>query len=165
MTTKEEIIQKLESLGLSTDLSLIESNIVSNLDSNINKMFEQFMKLMEFYNSDENVFKMGKIGKLEQFPASICATFAEQKEILDESLNQQIKPRYVFMKHFFKNWNIACSSTLDKKQGNKSDQSKEIMSAFINFQSAIEYQKARSGFMEDTENQASDKLQAGVMKR
>jgi hypothetical protein len=164
MVESEEVVEKLRSLGLETDISLIESSLVSNLQGGSNQMFKQFKEILEFFNDDKNTFKLGRVKKNVVFPATVVATCREHGSILEESNAKQIKPRYVFLDRFFKNWNIACSS-MDDKQGNKSNQFIDLGQAFINFESALEYQKARSGFQDDMEGKPSDKLKSGVLKR
>jgi hypothetical protein len=165
MVDRNEILQRLKEMGLESDTSLVESNIVSNIDNESDhQMFEDFLKILQLHTDDSLAFKLGSLDKRVTFPATVCATCSEHSQIIAESNAEQVKPRYVFMRHFFKNYNIACSATISKT-GNKANQFSDISRAFINFMSALEYQKARVPNIDETEDQPSEKLKSGVFKR
>lgn len=164
MPTREEMLEKLKSLGIDSDLSLVEGSLVSNLgEDSRHKMFQDFLEMLKFFNDDTNVFKLGRLKKTVTFPVAVGYTYSAQRTIVEEAVKNDERPRYVMFRHLLKNYNIACSAT-ENKAGNKSDQFTKISTAFVNFNSLLEYQQARVHTDED-ENGPSEKLKSGVLKR
>ena len=126
-------------------------------------MFREFLKILDFFNSDENVFKLGRIDKQHRFALAVTATNMKKPEITQKAIEAKEKPRYFYLAEFFKNWNIACTAT-ESKTGNKSDQFKEIASSFVNFKSLLAYQEARH-MQPEAEIEPSEKLKRGVLGR
>lgn len=162
---KNIIEQKMQDIGLKPDFSLIQNSFVSIPTDTKDKMFEEFLKILSFFNSDENAFKLGRIDKEHRFACTCLATFANKQDICKKAQDLKIKPRYPLIAEWFKNWNIACTAT-ESKTGNKSDQFKEIASSFINFKSLLTYQEARHMQPEEAEGATpTEKLKRGILGR
>jgi hypothetical protein len=166
LTNEEKIIlKKMEELNLEPDLSLIKTSIVSNIEQNQDRMFEEFLKLVLDFDNDKNVFKHGMIPKdgRKVYPLALLGTISEKSEIVQEAKVFGVKPRYTFAAHFFKNYNIGLSATITKS-GNRSHQVENIMSSFIRFKAILMEKEA--GFEEPDEGGVpSEKLKKGILGR
>lgn len=165
---EEKIASKMKELGLKPDFSIIKQSLVSGINDNKDKMFEEFFELIREFNSDDNVFKYGTLPKdgTKTYPMSILGTVAEIPKIKSIAKEQKVKDRYPFAASFFKNYNIALSSE-NRKDGNRSTQVKEIMTAFVNFKSLLMYRASGRGGIDDEsgENTPSERLKKGFLSR
>lgn len=163
---EEKILKRMEDMGLKPDLSLIKSGLMSNISDTSDKMFEEFLKMVKEFNSDENVFKVGTLPKdgSKTYWLSLGATVSEVPKIKALAAENKTKPRYYFSASFMKNYNIGLSAE-KQKYGNRSDQIKEIMMAFVNFKSLLMYREAGRFAPESEENTPSEKLRKGFLAR
>lgn len=163
----QQIGQLLESAGYKSDTELLGHSIVSLPDqTNNDKMFEEFLKILQFYNSEEMNFKTSLLDKSgrQNYPVAILMTFKNASDIIKIAKEKKTKPRYVATDMFMQNFFIANSITDNKEKVLRFTIIRDMATAFTQYKSWLTIQEAKHLTPEEVE-EPSEKIKKGFLGR
>lgn len=171
LTKEQEVAVKiqemLKSVGYESDTDLLSHSIVSLPDQQQNdKMFEEFLKILQFYNSDPMNFKTSILDKSgrQNYPVAILMTFKNAREIVDKAKAQNTKPRYIATDMIMQNFFIAQSIQDNKEKVLRFTIIRDMATAFTQYKSWLTIQEAKHLNPEEVE-QPSEKIKKGFLGR
>lgn len=160
----EFLYKKMKEAGIEPNMSLIENSFVSIPTNDKNKMFEEFLKILELFINDENSFKTGRLNKdgTQNFPTAVCETIKNKAEIEKKAKNNKEKTRYALHGEFMKNFHISNSIQDIKNKQSKAEFFRDISTAFTQYKSWLMVQEAKHSNPEAEEEEPSEKLKSGI---
>lgn len=143
-----KVLEILDKKGVVPDKDFVDESIVTLPDSGQN-IFEDFSKMLEEFNKDENIFKLSTIRKNDIYPDTLLGALARvpyyPKKMIGDVVNPDyVKPRYTFVVDFRNIYHVNLSAV----DGKKLELFTDIASSFMQYSAMLDMQRARVGDMD-----------------